>query len=131
MTTYMSLILFKLIGLEGTTNDSWNEIIFLSLLTIPLLFFTYGILIIGGFLGVIVILDAIGFNLTTNKVRLILILEWLIVIPPFVNWAFEYEYWLWLPLTISLLVTQLIREKIIERIIKTRYNNAQPSPWQN
>lgn len=116
VTTYLSLILFKLIGLEGSENEGWGEILLLSLLTIPLLFFTYGLLIIGGFFGAIAILDIIGFNLKVNKVTLILILEWLIIIPPFIKWAFEYEYWLWLTLIISFAITQWIRNEKIKKI---------------
>jgi hypothetical protein len=118
VTTYFSLILFKLIGLEGTENDEWSTILFLSLLTIPLLFFVYGLKIIGGFFASIFILDVIGFNLKPARIKLILLLEWILIIPPFINWAFEYEYWLWITLSISFLTTQLLRKKKIEKIIK-------------
>lgn len=117
VTTYLSLILFKLVGLEGSENDYWNVLLFLSLLTIPLLFFTYGLIIIASFFGAILLLDSIGFNLKIQRTRLILIFQWIIIIPPFIFWAFEYEYWLWLSLCLSFLVTQLIREKTINKIL--------------
>lgn len=116
MTTYLSLLLFKLIGLEGSSDQGWTYILFLSLLSIPFLFLTYGLIILGGFFVVIAILDIIGFLLKINNTKLILIVEWLIIIPPFIYWAFEYEYWLWITLSISLFVTQLIREKKIKKI---------------
>jgi hypothetical protein len=118
VTTYVSLILFKLIGLDGTENDEWSTILFLSLLTIPLLFFVYGLRIIGGFFAAIVLLDIIGFNLKPARIKLILFLEWVLIIPPFINWAFEYDYWLWITLSISFLTTQLLRKKAIENIAK-------------
>lgn len=119
VTTYLSLILFKLIGLEGSANEEWTSILFLSLLTIPLLFFVYGLRILGGFLVAIVFLDILGFNLKPSRIKLILFLEWILIIPPFINWAFEYEYWLWLTLSISFLITQSLREKKIDKIIKS------------
>lgn len=119
VTTYFSLILFKLIGLEGSANEEWTSILFLSLLTIPLLFFVYGLRILGGFFVAIVLLDIIGFNLKPTRIKLILFFEWIIIIPPFINWAFQYEYWLWITLSISFLVTQLLRERKIDKIIKS------------
>lgn len=121
VTTYLSLILFKLIGIEGSANEEWSAILFLSLLTIPLLFFVYGLRIIGGFLVAIVLLDIIGFTLKPDRIKLILFIEWILIIPPFINWAFEYEYWLWITLTISFLVTQLLREKKIDKIINHKF----------
>jgi len=121
VTTYLILILFKLIGLEGTANEGWTEIIFLSLLTIPpsvLCLWRNDVMIIGGFIGTIAILDIIGFNLKTNNTKLILIIKWLIIIPTFINWAFKYDYWLWITLSISFLVTQLMRVERIEKINK-------------
>ena len=117
VTTYLSLILFKLVGLEGSENDYWDVLLFLSLLTIPLLFFTYVLIIIASFFGAILLLDSIGFNLKIQRTRLILIFQWIIITPPFIFWAFEYEYWLWLSLCLSFLVTQLIREKTINKIL--------------
>jgi len=116
VTTYLSLILFKLLALEGSENEEWAATIFLSPLTILLLYLVYGLRIIGGFFAAIVILDIIGFNLKTERIKLILFLEWIIIIPPFINWAFEYDYWLWLTLSMSFLVTQHLRYKKIEKI---------------
>ena len=119
ITTYLSLAFFKLIGLPGSTHESWAEILLLSLLTIPLLYFHYGIPIILGFYAAILILDIIAFNvLEKYKTSLLLLLEWLLIVPIFISWAFEYDYWLWLTLPLSFLVTQYLREKKIRRIIE-------------
>ena len=126
ITTYFSLILFKLIGLEGAENDAWDSVLFLSLFTIPLLFFVYGLKIMGGFLAAIFILDIIGFNLTDKNIRIVLFLQWLLIIPPFIFWAMEYQYWLWLTLIISFFFTQFLREKEIIKVKKratTTYKN--------
>lgn len=120
VTTYFSMILFISLGLETYTTETWSQTLFLNLIMIPFLFFTYGLMFIGGFFGAIIIMDSIGFNLTKTKTNLILFLEWIIIIPPFVTWAFEYDYWLWLTLIVSFAVTQWIRRRKIEKINKKR-----------
>src|ERR1051325_8189571 len=99
ITAYLSGILFKLIGIEESSSEGWDRILLYGILTIPVAFLIYGSLIIISFYGVIVLLDAIAFNLTEKYTKRILIIEWIIIIPPFINWAFEYKYWFWLTLS--------------------------------
>jgi hypothetical protein len=120
LTTYLSFILFRILGIEDFTDENWSVILFLSPLTIPILFFTYGLFIIGWFYISIAFLDSIAFNLMNEKIEIILFLEWIIIIPLFVLWAFEYEYWLWMTLVISFFLTQRIRKSKIEKI-KNRF----------
>lgn len=116
LSTYLSFILFRILGIEDFTNENWSEILFLSPLTIPILFFTYGLIIIGYFYISISILDCIAFNLVNEKTGIILFLEWIMIIPIFIVWAFQFEYWLWLTLIFSFLVTQWIRKSKIKKI---------------
>ncbi len=118
VTTYFSLILFNFLGLEGYTTEMSTKTLFLNLIMILYLIFGYGLMFLIGFYGAIIIMDSIGFNLTKTKTDLILLLEWIMIIPPFVTWALEYDYWLWLTLIISFAVTQWIRRRKIEKIIK-------------
>lgn len=120
LTTYLSFILFSILGIQDFTNENWNVILFLSPLTISILFFTYGLIILVWFYISIAILDIIAFNLIREKTVIILFLEWIILIPIFIKWAFEYEYWLWITLIFSFLVTQWIRKSKIEKI-KNRF----------
>jgi hypothetical protein len=115
--TYVSLIFFKAIGIDSE-NDTWETILVLSPLTIPILFLVYGPLIIGGFYGVIISLDIMCFNFIKVKTWKVLMLEWILIIPFFINWAFENKYWLWLTLCLSFLITQFIRKKQIERLLR-------------
>ncbi len=117
ITTYVSLILFKLIGIEEG-QDEWGELLLLTPFTIILLFFIYGLMFIGGFYGSVLLLDVIGFSIFKNKIRAVLLIEWILIILPFIQWAFDYEYWLWLTLSLSFLVTQWIRKHKIEKILK-------------
>ncbi|MCB0802693.1 MAG: hypothetical protein KDB74_06315, partial [Flavobacteriales bacterium] len=115
ITTYFSSIIFSLLKLERYTNEFTIDSLIVWVFTVPLLIFTYGLIFLGGFYLSIIIMDSIGFFLFPNQTRRILLIEWLIIIPPFVYWAFQYDYWLWLTLSVSFLITQLIKEKIINK----------------
>jgi hypothetical protein len=115
--SYLSLIFFKAIGLDSR-NDTWETVLFLYPLTIAESFFLYGPIIIGGFYAVVIWLDVLCFNLLKTQPWKILVLEWLLVIPFFIKWAFEYKFWIWFPLCLSFLTTQFIRRRPIERLLK-------------
>lgn len=111
ISAYLSGIIFKLIGLQ--IEESWNEVLFESILTIPLAIAIYGIPILAGFYLLIMVLDFLSFHFTKMRTQIILIIEWVLIVSPFWYWAFEYEFWIWIPLSISFLITQLIRGKWI------------------
>lgn len=116
VTTYASIILFKIAGLEGFRGGTWTSTFLLSLISIPFLFFTYGLVFLIYFYALIATADIVGFTWTKLKSIEILLIEWLIIIPPFIYWAFTNDYWLWLTLSASFLLTQLYRRRQIERI---------------
>lgn len=116
ITSYVSIILFKLLGIDGV-NESWMQTIFLNFIMVLFLFFTYGLIIILSFFLAIIILDMLSFRLTNLKVIEVLIIEWLLIISPFIYWAFKYEYWLWICLSISFLCTQFIRKKWLDEVV--------------
>ena len=84
-----------------------------------ILIFGYGITVWLGFLIAIILLDIILIVPSRKRLTEKLILEWLIIIPPFIYWAFKYDYWLWLMLVSSFLFTQMIRKSTIVSLIKT------------
>ncbi|MFD3002594.1 hypothetical protein ACFS7Z_19645 [Pontibacter toksunensis] len=94
---------------EGNRLIIW---VFGSLFTI----FGYGMIF---WLLFIVALIALDFLLIIPDKRRLgekLLIEWIIIISPFIYWAFKYDYWLWLILAASFLFTQFLRKKRIERI---------------
>ena len=117
ITTYLSIALFKILGVSHYGSGSWVQTLLLSLVSVLFLFLTYGLLIMVGFFGVLILLDLIGFGFTKFQVKTVLLAEWILIIPIFIVWAFKHEYWLWITLSISFLVTQYIRESKIKRII--------------
>ena len=118
ISAYTALVIFRLLGIERYSYESWNSTLFLNLLTIPLLFFTYGLIILASFYLAIILMDLLAFRFIKVKVEYILIIEWLIIIPPFVYWAFKYDYWLWIFLVASFLCTQFVRMRKLKKIVR-------------
>jgi len=111
-------------------NYSWTSTLFTSLLTIPLLVFVYGLDLLWKFFVTIIILDIILFSFNQRWIREKLIIEWIIIVTPFINAAFEYKYWAWLTISILFLLTQFYRDKKILKILDKRKNSNQQQVWQ-
>jgi hypothetical protein len=114
VTTYLSLILFKLLGIGD--GYEWRQLIFLGILSVPFLFITFGLPILAGFYLVLVAFDFLAFKAIKLKTKRILQLEWFLIIIPFIYWAFLYEYWLWITLSVSFYFTQILRIDMINKI---------------
>jgi len=112
ITTYLYGLFAKLIGFEDTYDD-WFVTIFYNLIGIIFLLLTYGLMIVISFYLVILCLDLLLFQFKKLRLLHIVIMEWAIIIPPFIYWAFAEDYWLWLALIGSLLTTQLLRRKVL------------------
>jgi len=115
LTTYLSFILFKIIGLG---DDYEWDILWFGFISAGLLFIVYGLNILGYFVLAIATMDIISFCWSNKWTKETLIIQWIIISTPFTFWAFEYEYWLWITLSISFLITQMIRRRGIENINK-------------
>lgn len=94
-----------------------------ELLMTPVFLLTYGLIPIGLFLLALVILDTICFFQKTQRLRILLLIQWLLIILKPILWAFEYSFWLWVGLSISFFVTQLLREKKIKNIQGKYFNS--------
>jgi len=110
ITSYLYVVFAKLIGLDSAYDD-WSTTIFYNLLGVLILLLTYGLVIIIAFYFIILLLDSLLFQFKGLRLIHIILIEWVIIIPPFIYWAFKEEYWLWLALVASLLGTQLIRRR--------------------
>ena len=88
-------------------------VIFLILLA----FILYGIWIIIGFYLAVLLLDTAAFSWQNKWLMETVIIEWLCISAPFIFWAFKHQFWLWLTLSISFLCTQIIRLRMIKKII--------------
>jgi hypothetical protein len=116
ISTYFATIIFQLIGIHRYQGYSWSTTLFMNLAGILFLFFTYGLIFILAFYLLLILMDFIAFRYTKLPVIYIILIEWVLLSPPFIYWAFTEDYWLWLALVISLLGTQLVRLKWIAAI---------------
>ncbi|OJW77947.1 MAG: hypothetical protein BGO69_10895 [Bacteroidetes bacterium 46-16] len=84
-----------------------------------LLIILYGIMFWGGFLIAITILDLVLIVPNPKHLKLKLIIEWVVISSPFVYWALKYEDQrvMFLIAVITFLITQLIREKLINKAL--------------
>jgi hypothetical protein len=115
--SYAFGIIAKIFGLEGG-DETWQSILITNVLLIPFAFLLYGPLIIAGFYAVLTGLDVLCFTVIRQSLWKILLLEWLLIVPVFVWWAFDYHFWLWLALALSFLLTQWMRRPKIARILQ-------------
>ena len=116
ITTYLSLILFKVVGITETAAYSWENILSSFVFSIPLLFLMYGLPFIIGFYLIILIMDTVIYLFKMNFSKSVLFIQWFLISLPFIYWAFSYKYWLWCSLSFSFFITQLIRKGKIDRI---------------
>jgi len=115
VTIYLYGIATKLLGVEGA-YDTWDWQLVHSLWTILLAFLLYGFPIIGGFYLTLLFLDFMLFRFSSLRSWIILLLEWCLIVPVFIYWAFLYEYWTWVVLSLSFLTTQSIRWRWVQRL---------------
>jgi len=118
LTAYLSIILFKVLGLD--TTQSWTEVLLSNLFLLLLTFLIYGLPILAGLHLILLILDSLAFAYLKLKVRWALIIEWMIISIPFFYWAVRYEFWMWFTLSISFLITQLMRKDSINKFIENK-----------
>jgi hypothetical protein len=114
LMTYLTIV----VGSIFDPTEGWDPIILTGFVAALLLFVVYGYVIVGWFYLAIILLDVACLIWTTKWRKEILILEWIIISIPFVYWAFEYEYWLWITLSVSLLTTQMIRLRMIKKVVE-------------
>jgi hypothetical protein len=106
--------------LHPDAGNSWKTTIITLLLSAPFLMFTYGVIIIAGFILAIILLDIILFSLVEHNALLVMFIEWILIVPIFIYWAFEYKYWLWIALSVTFLITQFIKSKKIDKLLANR-----------
>lgn len=120
LMTYLSIV----IGSFFDPTEDWEPIILTGFFAALLLFVVYGYIILGWFYLAIVLLDVAFFTCTSKWRKEILMVEWVIISMPFVYWAFEYEYWLWITLSASLVATQMIRLGMIRKVEASAEGNV-------
>ena len=87
--------------------------------------FIYGLALLAQFYFTICILDILFFSFNTKWIKEKIIIEWTIIVIPFIIAAIEYHYWSWLTISAIFLATQLFRKKQILKILSEQKNGIQ------
>lgn len=77
----------------------------------------YGTVFVIGFIICMTILDLLLIGETDKHFRAKLLIEWILVSTPFIYWIFKHSEWVFLVAIITFFVTQLIREKLILKLL--------------
>lgn len=78
----------------------------------------YGIIFWVGFTILLIIFDLIFIISFKRIYEKMIILEWLIISLPFIYWTIKYKQWVFLVAIIAFFITQMVRKKLIEKILK-------------
>jgi len=102
-------------------DDGISRNIFQAILASLIGIVLYGVMFWSSFLILLIILDLVLIVPNQKKLKIKLILEWLIISLLLVIWAFIYKerewiYGLFAISIISFLITQLLRKKLIEKV---------------
>lgn len=112
----LSGLFLKTLGLTEP-NVSWNFVLANTFSSTYELLFLYGRWLILGFYSTLIVLDIICFGLLKMRVIELLLSEWFLLSIPFIYWAYERQYWLWIILCLAFSGTQLIRRSMINKVL--------------
>ncbi|MDQ1859356.1 MULTISPECIES: hypothetical protein [unclassified Chryseobacterium] len=100
-----------------TVDDGVTRNFFQSIFAAIFLILLYGIMFWAGFILALIILDLILIVPNQDKLTLKLLFEWAIISIPFIYWAIMYEKQrnIFIVAIIALLITQLLRKKLITK----------------
>jgi hypothetical protein len=76
----------------------------------------YGFVIWIGFLIMIIPIELIFMNSSIERIKTVLIFEWIIISLPFIYWLIEYTEWVFLIAVLAFLITQVIRLRKIAKL---------------
>jgi hypothetical protein len=109
------LIYSIITNLFSNTTSSLN--FFQSVIAALILVCLYGVLLWLLFIGSLIILDLLLIIRSQKELKLKLLIEWLIISLPFIYWSIihERQRWVYLVAVITFLITQLLRERIINK----------------
>ncbi|MEO9258054.1 MAG: hypothetical protein ABI207_06705 [Crocinitomicaceae bacterium] len=77
----------------------------------------FGIMFWGLFILLLIIFDLLLFTINQNNLKIKLLIEWLIISSPFIYGVIRYKAWIFVGAVIVFLITQLLREKLIKKML--------------
>lgn len=114
ITVFLYTLIYNCVIDDGVTRN-----LFQSIIAAFLFLFLYGIIFLIAFLIALIFLDLILIIPNQKNLKIKLLLEWFIVSIPFVYLATIYERQrvIYLVAVVTFFITQLLREKLIKRIV--------------
>ncbi|PLK44198.1 hypothetical protein [Emticicia sp. TH156] len=115
---FVAVFLYSVI--YGLTNDDGVSRNFLqAILASIILIALYGIILWIGFIVALVALDFLLIVFNEKHLKLKLVAEWFIISSPFIYCAIIYEQqrWIYLVAVAAFLISQLLRQKLIIKVI--------------
>lgn len=96
-------------------DENVSRNLFQSIFAALILVFGYGMMFWALLIISLVILDSLLLLRSQNNLKAKLIIEWLIISSPFIYWTIRYQEWIFVAAIIALFITQLLREKNIQK----------------
>jgi hypothetical protein len=110
ITTFFTCIA---ISLNAEFSMNIFQVIVASLMSVCL----YGMIFWGLFVAMIIFLDLTLIVYNQSQLTLKLLIEWVLIGSPFVYWFLKYDEWIFAAAVISFLITQLMRKRLIMKVI--------------
>lgn len=113
-------VLFLYTTIYGLIDPNVSRNVFQAIIASLIGICLYGIILWIGFIVLLSILDLILIVPNQNGLKLKLFAEWIVISTPFVYWAVIYkeQRWLYIVAITAFLTTQLLREKLINKVIQ-------------
>jgi divalent metal cation (Fe/Co/Zn/Cd) transporter len=106
VAVFIAVFLFSSIRNVATTDFTFGQALLAALFLVSL----YGIIFWIGFLIALILLDLLLLASTKpERVRTMLLIEWLLLSAPFVYWTVKYSQWIFIAGIVGFGVSQLIR----------------------
>lgn len=114
---FMAVLTYGIVTNALNPNPTVSQNFWQSILAVLFGIFLYGILF-----WILYIVSLIAFDLLfivkdQNNLKVKLLIEWLLISLPFIYWAIKYKQWIFLVGVIVFLITQLIRQNLIVKVI--------------
>jgi hypothetical protein len=110
---FVTVFIYSFLKTYTTSTFTLYQTFFSTLILVCL----YGVIFWIAFVIVLIILDVLLKIKSSNTLQKKLILEWILISAPFFYWVIKYEQWIFLVAIITFLITQILRKKLILKIL--------------
>lgn len=115
---FIAVLIFSTV--RNLVDTEISRTVFQAFFATLILICLYGLLFWLSFAVCLILLDLILIVKNQGGLRSRIFIEWFIISTPFIYWAVIYERqrWLFLVAVFAFLITQMMREKLIRKVIQ-------------